>query len=316
MGGKWRSHQGGGKDAALAILAARQHGVVSIRQLLGLLERSEREVERSVAAGRLHRLHQGVYAVGHTSLTARGACLAAVLACGPQAILSHYSAAWLWGLWSGTAAPYEVTTPIPRRRKPPSIVVHYARHLTTADRALVDGIPTTSVPRVLLDLAARDRRGKLRGYLERAEELELLDLGAVHELLDRTRGHHGWGRLRSAAAFYQPPPFTRSGFERRFLEAAQAAKLPRPSVNFNVAGYEVDMYWPEQRFAVELDTYGTHGTRDAFRRDRERQEDLLLAGVAMTRVTDDRFYREANAVIGRVKRLLEDRAVLLGGGGL
>jgi hypothetical protein len=179
--------------------------------------------------------------------------------------------------------------------------------LTDADRALVDGIPVTSVPRMLLDVAAKDRRGRLRDYMERAEELGLLDLRQIHELLDRTRGHHGWGRLQRAAAFYEPPPFTRSRFERRFLEAVLAAGLPRPSVNFNVAGFEVDVYWAEQRFAVELDTYGTHGTHDAFGRDRLRQEDLLVEGIAMIRVTDERFYREADAVIARVRRLLADQ---------
>ncbi len=298
----------------LAELAGRQHGVVSIRQLKAL-GYSRDSVVKAVRAGRVHRLYAGVYAVGHTNLSPLGECLAAVLACGPRSVLSHFSAAWLWGIVRSGPAPYEVTTPLPRRRKPPRIVVHRARRLTDADRAVEEGIPVTSVPRVLLDLAARDRRGRLRRYMERAEELGLLDLREVQELLDRTRGHHGWGRLRRAAAFYESPPFTRSQFERRFLEAVTAAGLPRPSVNFNVAGFEVDMYWPRQRFAVELDSFGTHGTHEAFGRDRLRQEDLLLVGVAMTRVTDARFYREADAVIARVSRLLEDRDRLLGGGG-
>jgi very-short-patch-repair endonuclease len=180
--------------------------------------------------------------------------------------------------------------------------------LTDADRALVDNIPATAVPRVLLDLAACDRRGKLRGYMERAEELKLLDLREVHDLLDRTRGHHGWGRLRRATAFYAvPAEFTRSRFERRFLAAVKADGLPHPAANCNQHGYELDMYWEEQRFAVELDTYGTHGTHEAFERDRVRAEDLLVHGIAMTRVTDVRFYREPDAVIARLRRLLEER---------
>jgi very-short-patch-repair endonuclease len=264
-------------------------------------------VKRAVEAGRLHRLHVGVYAVGHTNLTQRGCCLAAVLACGPDALLSHYSAAWLWGLSKGSPAPYEVTGPIPRRRKPPEIVVHRTRRIDEVDRALVDNIPVTAVPRVLLDMAARDPK-RLRHYMERAEELRLLDLRQVHELLDRTRGHHGWGRLRRAAAFYEvPAEFTRSKFERRFLAALKAADLLHPAVNYNQHGYELDMYWEEQRFAVELDSYGTHGTHEAFERDRVRAEDLLVHGIAITRVTDTRFYREPDVVIARVKRLLEER---------
>jgi hypothetical protein len=188
--------------------------------------------------------------------------------------------------------------------------VHRARRLSGADRALVDGIPVTAVARTLLDLAARSRPDRLRRQLERSEELGLLDARAIHDLLDRTRGHHGHWRLRRAIAFYAPPPFTRSQFERRFLEAVLAAGLPRPSVNFNVAGFELDMYWPQQRFAVELDVYETHGTREAFRRDRLRQEDLLLEGVGMTRITDERFDREPDAVIARVRRLLEDRSAV------
>jgi hypothetical protein len=178
---------------------------------------------------------------------------------------------------------------------------------TAADYAIEDNIPATSVPRVLLDLAARERRGRTRKFMERAEELGLLDIPAVHELLDRTKGHHGWGHLRRAAAFYAPPPFTRSGFERRFLNAVLAAGLPRPSVNFNYAGYELDMYWAEQRFCVELDTFGTHGTHEAFERDRERAEDLLVHGIAMIRVTDARFDREPDVVIARVAQLLAER---------
>ncbi len=246
--------------------------------------------------------------MGHTNLTPRGHCLAAVLACGPDALLSHYSAAWLWGLTKNSPAPYEVTGPVPRRRKPPDIVVHRARRIEAADRALVDNIPVTSAPRVFLDLAARDRKGRLRGYMERAEELGLLDLREVHELLDRTKGHHGWGRLRRAAAFYEvPAEFTRSKFERHFLAAAKTDGLPHPAVNCNAHGYELDMYWEEQRFAVELDTYGTHGTHEAFERDRVRAEDLLVHGIAMIRVTDVRFYREPDAVIARLRRLLEER---------
>jgi hypothetical protein len=127
---------------------------------------------------------------------------------------------------------------------------------------------------------------------------------AVEDLLDRTWGHHGWGRLRRATALYAPPPFTRSEFERHFLAALLSAGLPRPATNFVEAGFELDVYWPEQRFAVELDTYATHGTKAAFERDRLRHEDLMDVGIGMTRVTDVRFAREPDAVLARVARFL------------
>jgi len=171
------------------------------------------------------------------------------------------------------------------------------------------GIPVTALPRTLLDLAATESFDHLRRCLERSEELELFDLGPVEALLDRTRGHHGWGRLRRAIALYRPVPFTRSGFERRFLQALLAAGLPRPATNYAEAGFELDVYWPDRRFAVELDTYATHGTRAAFERDRLRQEELKLAGIEMMRVTDVRFHREPDAVLGRLARLLSQRSL-------
>ena len=143
--------------------------------------------------------------------------------------------------------------------------------------------------------------------LERSEELRLFDLGPVEELLDRSRGHAGWGRLRRAIALYRPVPFSRSQFERRFFEAVLRAGLPRPATNFVDAGFELDLYWPEHRFAVELDTYATHGTVRAFESDRQRQEDLKLAGIELIRVTDVRFHRESGGVLERVSLLLAQR---------
>ena len=290
----------------LADLAKRQHGVVSIRQLLGPLGYSESAVGRAAAAGRLHRLHRGVYAVGHTDISWYGRCLAAVLACGPGALLSHRSAAWLWEISTRGPFPVQVTTPVPRRARP-LIVIHHARALLAEDRGLEKLIPVTSLPRTLLDVAATDRFDRLERILERTEELGLFDLYPVEALLDRTVGHPGAGRLRRAIALYRTPIFNRSSVERDFLSLVREAGLPRPSTGFNVAGYELDVYWPEERFAVELDVFETHGTRGAFERDRLRQEDLKLAGVEMTRVTGRRLEREPQQVVERIARLLEQR---------
>lgn len=287
-------------------LAHRQHGVVSIRQLTGALGFSPNSIAREAAAGRLHRLHQGVYAVGHTRLSRHGWCLAAVLASGPRALLSHHSAGWLFGITRHSPLPVHVTAPSRRRSRLP-VVLHHSQCLAPEDQAVEQGIPVTALPRTLLDLAAAIRFGLLQRALERSEELELFDLGPVESLLDRTRGHHGWGRLRRAIALYEPVPFTRSQFERRFFEAVLRAGLPRPATNFVEAGFELDVYWPEHRFAVELDTYLTHGTTGSFERDRLRQEDLKLAEIELTRVTDVRFHREPEAVLRRVSTLLARR---------
>jgi hypothetical protein len=303
--GQSRSHQ------ALANLAKRQHGVVSIRQLTGPLGYSRDAVVRATAAGSLHRLHRGVYAVGHTRLTQQGRCLAAVLASGREALLSHDSAAWLWGISTRSPVPLAVTTPNSRKPRP-SIQLHVAQGLVAEDRALHEGIPVTSLARTFLDVAGSARPQRLQRMLERGEELRLFDLGAVEAVLARNRGHRGAGPLRRALDLYKPPRFTRSGLERRLLELLEEAGLPRPATGFNEAGYELDVYWPEQRFAVELDVYETHGSRAAFERDRLRQEDLKLAGIEMTRVTGSRLEREPRQVIRRIRRLLADRARTLG----
>lgn len=295
-----------GAHASLAELAKAQHGVVSIRQLLGSLGYSQSAVARRVASGHLHRLYQGVYAVGHTSLSLRGQCLAAVLACGPGALLSHGSAAWLWEISARGPAPFHVTGPIRRRPKTP-LRVHHSEILVAADRALVDNIPVTALPRTLLDIAAGPQRSFERA-LERSEQQEIFDLGATEELLSRAGGHPGVRRLRRGIDIFRPRGAVfRSKLERRFLEAVEAAGLPRPSVNVFVAGYELDMYWEEERLAVELDVFETHGTRSSFESDRLRDEELKLSGLETIRVTGPRFDREPEQVLASVSRLLERR---------
>ncbi|MBS1679544.1 MAG: type IV toxin-antitoxin system AbiEi family antitoxin domain-containing protein [Actinobacteria bacterium] len=286
-------------------MATKQHGVVSIRQLEGPLGFSQRSVARAVASGRLHRVYRGVYAVGHTELSRHGECLAAVLAVGPGALLSYYSAGWLWGLWSGSPAPFEVTAVVPRHHRPPrGVVRHRARNLDEVDRAVVDGIPVTSVARTLLDLAWKLRPDQLRRVLARAEDLGLFDLEAIHEVIERNRGHRGAQRLRFALAIYERPIWTRSEFERRFVEHLVAGGLPRPATGWTEVGHEVDVYWPEHRFGIELDAFETHGTRAAFEVDRERDLDFALAGIRTVRITERKFHREPEAVVALVATLL------------
>jgi Transcriptional regulator, AbiEi antitoxin len=290
----------------LAELARKQHGVVSVRQLRGLLGYSQASVERAAVAGRLHRIHRGVYSVGHTDVSPHGLCLAAVLSCGPRALLSHWSAAWLWGVLATSPVPHHVTTPLPRKPRPP-IRLHHSRTLVDEDRALVAGIPVTSLPRTMLDQACTLGFSRLRRMLQRAEELGLFDLGPVERVLARNAGHAGCGALRRSIELYRPPRFSRSDLERDFLAAVVTAGLPDPMTNWVVLGYELDFYWPDHRFAVELDVFETHGTRESFESDRLRQEDLKLAGIELTRVTGLRLEREPRQVIDRVARLLEQR---------
>lgn len=301
-------------------LATRQHGVVSTRQL-AQLGYSRSSAAKAAGVARLHRLHQGVYAVGHRRLSWHARCWAAVLGAEANevdevvwpAVASHGSAAYLWGIYRYAPDRIDVTAPI-RRRAKREFVVHFSSILAPEDRGEREGVPVTSVPRLLMDLAIRSQPQQLDRLLERTEELGLFDLHAIQDVLDRAGGHRGRGRLRRALALYQPDPaFTRSRFEKDFRRRARRAGIPAPSMNFNAHGYELDAYWPDLRFAVELDLYETHGTRAAFERDHLRQEELKLLGIEMVRVTRPRFQREPDAVLRNLANLLERRRAELHG---
>lgn len=289
----------------MARLAARQHGVVSHSQLVRL-GYSGAAIGRAEVAGRLHRVHRGVYSVGHRRLSRHGRCLAAVLACGRGALLSHESAAWLWGLLPWFPQLPEITAPARGHRRA-TLTIHHSTILLDADTALCEGIPVTAVPRTLLDLAARPRAKLVGRALERSERLGLLDVTAVDMLLARCGRHLGRKRLGAMLRLYRDPAFTRSWLERRFLDLVLAAKLPRPAVNTFVEGHEIDAYWDAERFAVELDGYEFHKGRASFEGDRRRQEDLKLAGIEMVRFTARRIGERPEEVVRRVASLLEQR---------
>jgi very-short-patch-repair endonuclease len=293
-----------GRHHPLLELATRQHGVVSTRQLKGL-GYGRNSASKANRVGRLRRIHRGVYAVGYERLTWEGRCMAAVLAARP-AVASNLSAGWLWGLLRSRPGTIHVTVPAPRRAKRP-FVVHFA-DLSSCDRSVRNDIPATSLARTKLDLAAMLSMSRLEGVLERSEEQGFFDLAALDDLLARTVGHPGHGRLRAAlAAYREDPAFVRSKLEQRFLELIRATGLPAPTMNFNVGGYELDAYWEAERFMVELDVYETHGSRAAFERDRLRQEDLKLNGVEMIRITGPRLDREPKRVMERVAAHLAQR---------
>jgi hypothetical protein len=298
----------------LAALATHQHGVVSMEQLRERGHAKSTVIEW-VASGRLHPMHRGVYAVGHRRLSWHSHCWAALLAAEPNetddivwpAVASHGSAAYLWGIFRYAPQTIDVTAPT-RRRAKRDFRVHFSSILVPEDRQQREGIRVTSVPRTLLDLAVKARPASLEHFLERTEELGLFDLHALQATLDRAGGHRGRGRLRRAVAIYEPDPaFTRSRIEKRFLALVRQAELPLPAVNCAVAGLELDAYWERERFAVELDIFETHGSRAAFERDREREEDLLTLSIETMRVTGPRLKREPRALIERVARHLARR---------
>lgn len=165
----------------------------------------------------------------------------------------------------------------------------------------------TSVARTLLDLAWKLRSDQLRRVLARAEDLGLIDLEAIHAVIERNRGHHGSKRLRFALAIYERPIWTRSEFERRFVGHLVESGLPRPATGWNELGHELDVYWPELGFGIELDTWETHGTRDAFERDHDRDLDFALADIETVRVSEVQFQREPDQIAAKVASLLGRR---------
>jgi hypothetical protein len=288
----------------VAELAQIQHGVVAHRQLIAL-GLSPDAVHYRLDAGRLHRIHVGVYAVGHTLLTGRGRWMAAVLACGPTAMLSHRCAGVLWNVLHSDSRRLDVTVPGGSRRGPAGVALHRTRRLHPDDGDEHDRIPVTSLARTLLDLAALVSRRELERAVEAAERLRIIDFQRVEELLDRSRGRRGRRALTGVLRDYDEPSFTRSELERRFLALCRDAGLPRPAVNTWVAGGEADMAWADHRVVVELDGHAFHRTRAAFERDRTRDGALQLAGYRVLRITHRRLEREPVQVARAIESLLE-----------
>jgi AbiEi antitoxin C-terminal domain len=234
--------------------------------------------------------------------------MAAVLASSPS-VASHLSAAWLWGIIRNRPGTIHVTCPSSRRARR-RFVVH-AAELPDADRTVRDGIPVTSLARTILDLAVDKRVRDVKRQIQLGDDLKVFDRRAMTALLDRSNGHRGAPKVRAALDIYEKKAvFTRSGLERRFLEVVVAAGLPEPAMNAFVAGFEIDAYWEAERFGVELDVFETHGSRLSFEEDRERDDELLLAGIETTRVTGPRLDREPAAVVDSVRRHLFRRAVV------
>jgi predicted transcriptional regulator of viral defense system len=272
-------------DRRIARLAERQHGVVARRQLeaIGL---GRGAIAHRIGAGRLHRVHHGVYAVGHTVLTVNGRRMAAVLAGGPGAVLSHASAAALWEIRPSAAARIDVSVRTPGgRAKRPGLRIHRTPTLRADEITEHQGIRVTTPARTLLDLAATLSRRALERALDEAEIHGLYDLRALEAIVNAHRQERGAAKLRQALDLDGDPALTKSELEELMLALCHEHGLPRPQVNEDVAGLEVDFVFADQRLAVEADSWTYHRTRRAFERDRERDAILARAGYRTLRFT-------------------------------
>jgi hypothetical protein len=286
----------------VAELAARQWGVVSRAQLRRLAVPGA-TVDYWVATRRLLVVHRGVYGPGHRALRAEGHRLAAVLACGARAVLSHRSAAAHWGLLATEQTRIDVTAPRSRDGVP-GIRLHTSRSLDEKDTTSHERIPITTIARTLLDLAATVPESRLERALAQAERLQLYDHRAITNVIERNNGHRGKGALARATA--QEPKLTRSELEAMFLALVRRAGLPEPDANSSLdapdhPGLEPDFYWPAHRLVVETDGWETHKTKAAFKSDRRKDAALTSAGYRVMRFTYEDVVYEPDTVVARLR---------------
>jgi hypothetical protein len=290
----------------LGELAQRQHGRVAHRQLLALgFTRSA--IGRRIDSGELVSVHPRVYAVGHDVRTAEAAWMAAVLAAGPRALLSHRSAAAAWDLRRTSSGLVEVTAVSRSRRSLRGVRVHQTRGFHPHDVACIKSIPVTSLARTLLDNAEVLPLRQVIRMIEEAERLQIFDLKALEGLIERSRGRHGIKPLRAAISEVNGEPArVNSDWERDFLDFCDDYGLPRPELNVIVEGYEVDALWRDQKLIVELDSWGHHRHRSAFENDRRKYGALQLAGYLVLPITWRRLEEEPEEVACMIRRRVED----------
>lgn len=286
----------------IAALAGRQWGYVNRAQLLsiGLTPGAIRQL---VATGRLLPVHAGVYAVGVVNRTPVARAMAAVLACGDRAVLSHGSAAALWGFNKYWDMPFETTVSTARRR--PGIKIHRSRTLTWRDRTRHLGVPVTTRARTVLDIAPRLTDRRLTRLVNDARHAGHLHLDTLADVLNRNANHPGAKRLRRFVEDPRNP--TRSPLEDDFIAFAKRYGLPMPVTNTHLFGYEIDVLYPEERVIVEVDGYGFHSDRATFRSDRKRDAVMLAADYVTVRITDDRMEQDGQQEADRILAILEHR---------
>lgn len=266
-------------DTTIARIAARQHGVVTTAQLVaaGL---SPAAISKRTKAGRLHRVHRGVYSVGYAASTREAEWMAAVLACGPDAALSHRSAAELWGLLRPAEGPVEVTVPSQNGRRQRGFVVHRCAALPRNARTIRNLIPVTTPWRTIEDLERAVSPHLHRRAIREAEMRRFA-------LSPRTHGDR-----------------TRSDLERDFLALCRSHRLPEPEVNVRLDRWTVDFLWRVQRVVVETDSWRFHGGNIAFEDDHARDVDLRQRGYTVLRFTERQVREEPNLVAADLGKAL------------
>jgi very-short-patch-repair endonuclease len=295
--------RGRSDDHALAWIAGRQLGLVTTWQLkaVGITPKG---IARRVRRGALHRRYRGVFLVGHAVQVPGARELAAVLACGDGALVSHRSAALLWGLTNVAGDEVEISVVARHCLPRDGFRTHRLGWLDPRDCGLKNGIPTTSPARALVDLAASATPDEVERAIAEARARRLVTDRQLSDTLDRARNRAGVSTVRAVLRHQGGPRLTRSEAERRLLRLIRAARLPEPKANVRVDGFEVDFLWPEAHLIVEVDGFAFHGHRAAFERDRSRDMVLRDLGYQVIRVTWRQIVNEPLLVIVHIARAL------------
>jgi very-short-patch-repair endonuclease len=288
-------------------LAANQHGVISRRQLLDLGWYPE-AIKHRVRRGRLHPVRRGVFAVGRPDLTLHGHWMAAVLACGPGAFLSHVDAARLWGIRGRPAATgrdwlIDICVEAHRRPRCEGIRLHRVSFFEEMDRARRDGIPVTSPVRTLIDLATVLPPGELEAAINEADRLGLVDPDKLRGAAAARTGQHGVRPLRDVLD-HRTFSLTDSELERGFLRLVRRAGLRRPLTQQRVNGFTVDFYWPELGLVAETDGLRYHRTPAQQSRDRIRDQKHAAAGLTALRFSHAQVAFEAEHVVETLRAVM------------
>lgn len=283
-------------------IARRQHGLITTAQLakLGV---GPAGVGRRVSAGRLRLVHRGVYQAGPLG-GPRARELAAVLACRGSAVLSHRSAAAVWGLAGASGSGgVDVTVSGGQSQSRRGIIVHRAR-LERGERARLDGIPITSAARTLVDLAGVVRPSDLEQAVALAERRGLVRSSRLATLPARYRGRRGMAALRRILESAEGPRLIRSEGEALVLRLITRARLPQPRTNVRIGDIEVDFYWEEAGVVVELDGRRYHDSASHFETDRQRVAALAARGLLVLPLTWRRIHDDQLATVAELSRAL------------
>lgn len=299
----------GTPDQRISAVADTQSGRISWEQLIAI-GLTPRMIRTRVCSGQLRPLHRGVYAVGHATDVEVGNEIAALLACGPDAILSCDTAMSLWGLIPRSpGADIDVTLLGGRYgRNRPGIRVHRSLSLTQADVVTRHRLPVTTPARALLDYAETHTPREVERALDEGLATRIVSRTKVREVLDRCgAGRRGGPILAGLVARRRPSSITRSHAEERMMELIRAAGLPAPETQHPLHGFEADFYWPQADVVVEVDGYQWHSTRSAFERDRRKDRVFRDAGLDVTRLTVEQLEQESLAIVARLARVIAER---------